>query len=213
VAREISRSLLQKGYQPGSGKTITLIGYSGGAQVALGVTRYLHKTFEAPIRIFTFGGVMADDPGLDDVEHLYQLIGGKDFFPKIGKICFPGRWPLLFYSPWNKAKSQGRISAIYPGSQIIHSGPTDYFSQTATLPDGQTHMDRSVEIISGIITAGQTTIPERLKEIVGDIGPKNDLKTIICTTRPCRSIAPITIRLSKPFRPNGTGPLPPGWAA
>ncbi|HMR65073.1 MAG TPA: CAAX protease [Anaerolineae bacterium] len=174
VAQEISRSLLQKGYQPGSGKTITLIGYSGGAQVSLGVSRYLHRTLEAPVQIFTFGGVMADDPGLDDVEHLYTLLGGKDFFPKLGALLFPGRWPLLAYSHWNKAQSQGRITVINAGAAVIHTGATDYFSQTATLPDGQTHMERSVEIISGIMTQGQTTTPERLKEIVGDFGPKNN---------------------------------------
>jgi predicted Abi (CAAX) family protease len=174
VAQEISRSLVGKGYQPGSGKTITLIGYSGGAQVSLGVTRYLHRTLEAPIQIFTFGGVMADDPGLDDVEHLYPLIGGKDFFPKLGAIIFPGRWPLLPYSHWNKAKSQGRITIINSGANVIHTGATDYFSRTATLPDGQPHLERSLEIISGIMTGGQTTSPERLQEIVGDIGPKNN---------------------------------------
>ena len=174
VAQEISRSLLQKGYQPGSGKTITLIGYSGGAQVSLGVTRYLHRTLEAPVQIFTFGGVMSDDPGLDDVEHLYQLIGGKDFFPKVGAIFFAGRWPLLSYSHWNKAKSQGRISAIDAGANVVHTGTTDYFSQTATLPDGQSHMDHSLEVISGIMSDGQTTTPERLRAIAGDVGPKNN---------------------------------------
>ncbi|MCB0164205.1 MAG: CAAX protease [Anaerolineae bacterium] len=174
VAQEISRSLLEKGYQPGSGKTITLIGYSGGAQVSLGVTRYLHRTLEAPVQIFTFGGVMSDDPGLDDAEHLYQLIGGKDFFPKVGAIFFAGRWPLLSYSHWNKAQSQGRISAIDAGANVVHTGATDYFSQTAALPDGQSHMDHSIEIISGVMSNGQTTTPERLKELVGDFGPKNN---------------------------------------
>lgn len=174
VAQEVSRSLLEKGYQPGSGQTITLIGYSGGGQISVGVARYLHKTLEAPIRIVTMGGVISDDPGIEYVEHLYQIIGGEDFFPKIGAIFFPGRWPLLSYSPWNKAKSQGRISAITPSPNMVHTGPTDYFSQTAMLPDGQTHMERTVEITASVMTDGRTTTPERLKEIIGDIGPKNN---------------------------------------
>ncbi len=174
VAQEVSRSLLEKGYPPGSGQAITLIGYSGGGQISVGIARYLHKTLEAPIRIVTMGGVISDDPGIEYVEHLYQIIGGQDFFPKIGAIFFPGRWPLLSYSPWNKAKSQGRISAVTPSHNMVHTGPTDYFSQTATLPDGQTHMERTVEIIATVITNGQMTSPERLKEIIGEVGPKNN---------------------------------------
>lgn len=147
VAREIGRSLLQTGYQPGSGKAITLIGYSGGGQISVGVARYLNKAFEAPIRIFSLGGVIGDDPGIDEVEHLYQITGAKDFFPGVGDFFFPGHWPLLSYSPWNKAKRQGRITVIDPGPTVTHVGGADYFSESVKLPTGQSHMDRTLEII------------------------------------------------------------------
>ena len=173
VAQEVSRSLLEKGYRPGSGKPIYLLGYSGGAQVSAGITRYLHKTLEAPVYIFTMGGVISDDPGLDDMEHLYQLIGGQDFFPKVGAAAFPGRWPILPYSHWNKAKSQGRISAINAGENVIHTGPTDYFSETATLPDGQTHMDHTVQIVTDIITGDYIT-KGTVQDLMDNLGPKNN---------------------------------------
>ena len=164
VAREVAKSLLKKGYRPDSGKPITLIGYSGGGQMSVAVARYLHKATEAPIRIFTFGGVISDDPGIEFVDHLYQLIGGGDFFPKVGAIMWPGRWPILSYSPWNKAMRDGKISTFDAGPETIHTGTTDYFSQTATLANGQTHMDHALEYIVDIMTKSQTAADGVLPE-------------------------------------------------
>ena len=164
VASAIGESLLQKGYRPDSGKPITLFGYSGGAQIAVAVARYLHKAFEAPIRVFTFGGVMGDDPGMENVDHLYQLIGGKDFFPKVGAVAFPGRWPILKYSTWNKALADDRITVFDAGPDTIHTGPTDYFSPTAILENGKSHLDNSLDFIVGIMsdtdTAAEGVLPE-----------------------------------------------------
>lgn len=45
TAQVIIDSLLDRGYRPGSGTPVTLIGYSGGGQVALGTVPYLKKSF------------------------------------------------------------------------------------------------------------------------------------------------------------------------
>ena len=158
VAKEIGQSLLRQGYTPGSGIPIFVMGWSGGGQIAIGAARYLREAFVAPVYVISIGGVMADDPGISYVEHLYHLNGTKDRFPKIGEILYPGRWPFLKYTAWNQAKQNGKISVIVPGP-MVHTGRRDYFDRKATLPDGQTYLDKTVEIISGII-AEKRSAPE-----------------------------------------------------
>ncbi|RME97440.1 MAG: hypothetical protein D6768_19640 [Chloroflexi bacterium] len=152
VAREVAYSLLQHGYPQDSGKRITLIGYSGGGQISVGISRYLHQLFQAPVRIISLGGVMSDDPGFEMVEHLYQVIGGKDFFPKTGEIIFPRRWPIIPHSNWNRFKRSGRVTTINPGDLVYHVGGEDYFSNDGRLPNGQSFMDKTLEIVTDIIS-------------------------------------------------------------
>ena len=151
IAREVALNLLQRGYPPGSGKPITLIGYSGGGQISIGINRYLHLAFNVPVRIITLGGVMSDDPGFDTVDHLYQVIGGKDFFPKTGMVIYPRRWPHMPYSHWNKIKRDGRVTTINPGDTVYHVGGDDYFSNNGKLPNGQSFMDKTLEIVADLI--------------------------------------------------------------
>lgn len=66
----------------------------------------------APLFIISLGGVMADDPGLDAIEHLYHLYWTRDPVQRIGQIAYAGRWPILSYSPWNRAKAEGKIASI-----------------------------------------------------------------------------------------------------
>lgn len=152
VAREIVRSLLRHGYPPTSQRPIYLIGVSGGGQVALGAARFLHQALEAPIRIISLAGVMSNDPGIAFVDHLYHLQGSKDQIPTFGLIFYPGRWPFMAFSAWNQARKQGKISTIATGP-MTHMGPQEYLSRSAILPNGQSHADRTADIIIGIIAA------------------------------------------------------------
>ena len=94
VAREIVRSLYAHGYPPGSQKPVILVGYSGGGQISVGAAPFLQQALAAPVVVIGLGGVMMGDPGINAVTHLYNLRGSKDFFPWIGVILSPGRWPF-----------------------------------------------------------------------------------------------------------------------
>jgi hypothetical protein len=118
----------------------------------VGITRYLHLAFEVPVQIVSLGGVLSDDPGFEMVDHLYQIIGGKDWFPKAGVIFFPRRWPVVPYSHWNKFKRAGRVTTINPGDDVYHVGGEDYFSNNGKLPSGQSFMEKILEIVSDVIT-------------------------------------------------------------
>ena len=93
---------------------------------------------------------MADDPGLDHIEHLYHLYGTKDPVQEIGQIAYAGRWPILPQSAWNRAKADGKITMIAVG-QIGHTGSKGYFSETSHLENGQSFLDHSVEVIAQVL--------------------------------------------------------------
>jgi len=150
VAREIALSLLEHGYDIGSGKPITVMGWSGGGQIALGVVPYLHQALDAPVYVASIGGVMTDDPGVASVEHLYHLQSSKDKFPKITEILYPGRWKIVRYSEWNQAKADGRITTVDPGP-MVHTGRGDYFDRHATQADGTSNPDRTADLIAGFV--------------------------------------------------------------
>jgi hypothetical protein len=143
VAEVIARSLTAHGYQYGSGTPVTLIGYSGGAQIALGVARYLGPALGGPLHVITVGGVMNADPGIDAVETITQLSGTGDRMPTYGVRCFPGRWPIVRNSPWNRAYAAGKITPVAVGP-AGHHGRGGYFDP-AVHADGRSLLDATVD--------------------------------------------------------------------
>ena len=102
------------------------------------------------VTVISLGGVMASDPGLLDVRHLYHLVGSRDRVQRLGLVFFAGRWPLLRYSPWNQARARGLITVVAMGP-MKHTGDQGYLSTTATLPDGRTFLAATLDAICGII--------------------------------------------------------------
>ena len=54
--------------------------------------------------VVTFGGVMASDRGIEEVERLASLYGTDDRVYALGRTAFPGRWPVAAGSFWNTAR-------------------------------------------------------------------------------------------------------------
>jgi len=149
TAEVIRDGLLRQGYRIGSSIPVTLIGYSGGGQIALGAAAYLQPIIKAPLQIISLGGVMSDDPGIDRIKHLYHLHGTKDPVQKIGAIAYAGRWPLLTYSPWNQAKAEDKITMMAVGP-VTHNDPGGYFEAKSkdSVPNYQAQI---VETVVGLI--------------------------------------------------------------
>jgi hypothetical protein len=150
VGHEIARSLFRHGYPLEGGIPIVVMGWSGGGQIALGVGRYLAEGLNAPVYVISIGGVLNSDPAIAYVSHLYHLEGSKDNFPRIADLLFPGRWSIVTYSPWNQARRQGKITFLDPGP-MRHTGRGDYFDSRSQLPNGQSHVDRTVTVIGAIV--------------------------------------------------------------
>ncbi|EKQ68436.1 putative protease of the Abi (CAAX) family [Leptolyngbyaceae cyanobacterium JSC-12] len=150
IAQTIYNSVIYHGYQHGSRVPITLLGYSGGGQMALGAAPYLKRSLKAPLDVISLSGVLSGNHNILELEHLYHVVGDKDLVEKEGPIMFPRRWGVMFLSYWNRAKRRGKISFISLGP-VGHNAASGPYSTSAHLPDGRTHLEHTVEVVSGLI--------------------------------------------------------------
>lgn len=150
VANEIVRALQLRGYQLGSGVPVTLLGASGGGQVAVGAATYLKPKLNAPIRVISLGGVVSDDVGVWAVDKLYHLYGTTDPIHGLGAFLYAGRWPIFPQSDWNRALAQGKIVFVELGP-MAHNGAQNYYSWTALTPQGQSHAVAVIDAISTLL--------------------------------------------------------------
>ncbi len=152
TAQVILNSLRQKGYQ--TGVPITLLGYSGGAQVALGAVTYLKYALDVPIDVISIAGVVSGDNGVAEIERLYHIRGEKDLLAKIGAIMFPKRWPIVAWSSWNLARAEGKVKFISLGP-VSHNGSSGPIDSISKLPNGHSHLSQTMEIIMNILTGSR----------------------------------------------------------
>ncbi|MCA9840130.1 MAG: hypothetical protein KC422_24685 [Trueperaceae bacterium] len=150
TAESMALTLRRHGYTFHSGTPITLIGYSGGGQIAIGAAPYLKEIIQAPITIISMGGIMCSDPGLGAIDRLYHLYGRRDRVQRLGFLLFPGRWPLLPYSAWNQALHDGHIQLVDMGP-VDHTGKDGYLDSQQKLPDGRSYLEQTVATITAII--------------------------------------------------------------
>ena len=144
------RALRRGGYRPGSGAPVVLIGYSGGGQVAVGATPFVHEALGAPVSVLSLGGVLAADPGLLAAEHVVQIVGERDRVVWMGAILAPGRWPILPYSPWNEARRRGTLRTLVIGP-CNHTGDDGYLDDSVHVADGRSYFDVTVDVLAALV--------------------------------------------------------------
>ena len=148
AARVIEAALIEDGYKRGSGAAVTIIGYSGGAQVAAGAAAFLKARLRAEIYVISIGGVLASDPGLRHVRKFHHVIGLRDNIQRVGSVLFPERWSLLPTSEWNAGKRDGRIE-IHRLEGVAHAGVKGYFGRPPI--DGLSNAERTLNKIAPLI--------------------------------------------------------------
>jgi hypothetical protein len=149
-ARIIRDGLLRHGYPLGSGKLVTIIGFSGGGSIALNAVTSLKRMINAPIQVISLAGVLCSDPGLNHIEHLFHLYGERDGVQALGRYLFPGRWAVQPNSAWNRARATGKISLKSMGP-MRHVDPGGYYDTEAHLEDGRSHADVLLNTLVQII--------------------------------------------------------------
>ena len=132
-------ALRQAGYPVAGGVPIVLVGYSGGGQIALGAAAPLSERTGARIDIVSIGGVMASPRTLHGLGRVVHLRGRNDRVARIGAAFFPGRWPLVRWSAWNRAMADGRIEVVDLG-EMDHTGRDGYLDDETRTADGPSFM-------------------------------------------------------------------------
>ncbi len=164
IAKVIYQALIRHGYQPNSGVPITLIGFSGGGQMAAGSASFLRQALTAPIEIISLGGVISGNVNFLKLEHLYHLVGDKDLVERMS-LLFPRRWAIFFLSYWNRAKRMGKVNRISLGP-VGHQLPGGLMDPDQFLPDGRSYLQQTidwiVEILFGTATLVDRATPRKL---------------------------------------------------
>jgi hypothetical protein len=152
VAYVMYRSLIANGYRLRSGTPVTLIGYSGGAQMACGAAHFLKAALNAPVGVISLGGVISGDDPILALEHVYHFVGTKDRIERIGPVMFPSRWAIAVRSYWNRAKRKGRLTEISLGP-VGHQVPGGMLDPNKKLPDGRTNLRQTLDYIEAVVRA------------------------------------------------------------
>jgi len=143
LALKITLRLAEAGFRRDAGSRIVLVGYSGGAEMSMGVADYLRRITRAPVSIVSFCGVFSGNQVLSDLAGITTIVGGQDPVAAFGRIAYPGRSPLLPLSNWNQALAAGWIRRLeIPG--MNHNGASGPFSERYRGP-----------VIEAILTAMQ----------------------------------------------------------
>lgn len=153
LAQEIWHALQRRGYEPGSGDRVSIVGFSGGAQMGLGAGWFL-AGLGVRTELVTIGGIFGDDPGLDRMSHVWNITGSGDRLRHLGSVIFPGRWVTAPLSTWGRAKREGRVSFKSIGP-MRHDGGRAYFGRSRFLSDGRSYADATRDAVVEILQTQQ----------------------------------------------------------
>lgn len=149
-AELIAQRLRMAGYRPGSGVPVVLIGYSGGGQIALGAARPLTARLGTSPTVLSLGGVMASPRTVDGLKRVVHARGRRDAVARLSTVAFPGRWPFVRWSSWNRAKASGLVTVVDMGP-MDHTGRDGYLDAERHLPDGRSYLDATVDLIASVV--------------------------------------------------------------
>ena len=155
----IVASLLANGYQPGTGTPIVIVGYSGGVQVGLVSVPFLKRALDAPVTMVSLAGVMASEPGMNELEHFHHIESSSDKIPMYGRVMFPGRWRIARGSHFNRLRRSGRLT-VHRLPAMRHNGEGSYLDDDAFI-DGKSHQEITsallVDLIKSVAPAARGT--------------------------------------------------------
>ena len=158
TAALLARQLRRAGYSDGSGLPVTLIGYSGGGQIAVGAAPFVRDALSAPVTVLSLGGVLSADPGLLALQRLVHVIGSRDRVHKAGAVMFPGRWPVFPHSPWNVARRHGKIRPVVIGP-CNHTGDDGYLDDSVYVADGRSYFEVTVQVMAALVRDPDAPVP------------------------------------------------------
>lgn len=142
LASLIIKALQKAGWRDDQAHRLSVIGYSGGAQMAIGAAPHLARHWPGPIGIISIGGTIIAPQGLDYVDRFDHLIGSSDLAARLAVLMCPSRWPIALRSSWWRAKKDGRIHLVKLDG-VGHTGPRGYLG-LAPLATLKTNVETTV---------------------------------------------------------------------
>lgn len=112
LSLKIALRLADVGFRPDCGSRVVLVGYSGGAEMAMGVADYLRRLCRAPVSIVSFCGVFSGNQVLEQIAGITTIVGSRDPVAAFGQIAYPGRSFALPLSNWNRARARGQVRRV-----------------------------------------------------------------------------------------------------
>ncbi len=149
-AKEMIKGLLRYGYRPEQPRPVTILCISGGGQLSQAAAPYIKEWLGYKVRVISVGSVFADDRGTEDLDEIVHLSGSEDVTQYVGRVLGYTGWPVFPNSAWNRFVRAGRFRSI-PMGPMKHMGLGDYFSRSVRLPDGTPHVQKTAEVVIGLL--------------------------------------------------------------
>lgn len=127
LALKIARRLEQMHFHPSHASRIVLVGYSGGAEMAIGTAEMLQKLCCIPVQVITVCGVFSGNAALQNINDVAMVVGSKDPVAAFGRIAYPGRLGLLPLTNWNRWQRNHNLHR-YQIEGMSHNGSSGPFS-------------------------------------------------------------------------------------
>lgn len=128
IADLIANALIRAGW---SGHPYTIIGYSGGAQMAVAAAPFLYERLHVAAHAISMGGAILSTRGITALSHLDHIVSVSDPAPKVAAVAAASRWPITPFSPWRQALKSERLSITQLGP-MQHNGRAGYLGDLDT---------------------------------------------------------------------------------
>ena len=127
LALKIARRLEQLDFHPSHAFRVVLVGYSGGAEMAIGTAEILQKLCFSPVQVITVCGVFSGNAALESIQDVAMVVGSKDPVAAFGRLAYPGRLSLLPLTNWNRWQRSHSLHR-YQIDRMSHNGSSGPFS-------------------------------------------------------------------------------------
>jgi hypothetical protein len=144
LASLILDALVDAGWrQTDQAHRLSLIGYSGGVQMAIGAAPFLARRWRGPIGVVSIGGTVIEPAGMDYVDRLDHLVGSGDLAVRLSALMCASRWPIALRSAWARARRDARIHVV-PLGRIGHTGSHGYLGMARPAGSARTGFETTL---------------------------------------------------------------------
>ena len=127
LALKIARRLEKLCFHHLHASRVVLVGYSGGAEMAIGTAEILQKLCCSPVQVITVCGVFSGNAALESIQDVAMVVGSKDPVAAFGRLAYPGRLSLMPLTNWNRWQRTHPLHR-YQIARMSHNGSSGPFS-------------------------------------------------------------------------------------